>query len=532
MTPLHHTIDAGNLEASSLLISLGTDVNAVNFKKETSLHIAVYKGNAESVELLLENGADHTIRDMRDRITLLYACGVGKSLETVKLLIDAGSDINDKNSRGETIILSALYAGKKEIIDLLIDRGVTIADNERTLRQILNVSASKGLERPFKIVMEKCKKQDIEWWKGISLHACAGGGSVTIVKELIAKGANVRDKNIYGVEPLHIAAMNGKSELVVFFLSKGAEIDSPSLKGKTALHFARENKHSDLAALFISKGASQNPPKFPVLQGDYLVQEKPGDTLRIFAPGIVSDFSSEHSPAVFSPDLKEVYWTIQFRGPILFMKQENGVWTAPEKVPFCSEYGDGEPIFSPDGKKLFFLSYRPIETSGPSDKENIWYVERAQDGWSEPKPVSPKINAFDLHWLFSVANNGTIYFSSPSGNSYGQRDIYYSKFVNGAYEEPKNLGDIINTPGADHTPFIAADESYLIYVSSRKFHISYRNGDGTWMEPIGLGQKINSLRGALCPAVTPDGKYMFFISGGDIYWVSAKIIESLKPTGL
>jgi len=310
--------------------------------------------------------------------------------------------------------------------------------------------------------------------------------------------------------------------------------------GKTALHFARENEHSDLAALLISKGASQNPPQFPVLKGDYLGQEKPGDTPRMFAPGIVSEFSSEHSPAVFSPDLKEVYWTKEFGGPILFMKQENGVWTAPKRASFCSEYGDGEPIFSPDGKKLFFLSLRPIETGGPSDKENMWYVERAQDGWSEPKPVSPKINAFDLHWLFSIANNGTIYFSSPSGNSYGHRDIYSSRLINSEYTEPKNLGDVINTPGIDHTPFIAPDESYLIYHSSgksssprdNKFYISYRNEDGSWMIPIDLGQKINSIRPALCPVVTPDGKYMFFISQGDIYWVSAKVIEELKPDEL
>lgn len=313
----------------------------------------------------------------------------------------------------------------------------------------------------------------------------------------------------------------------------------PSNMGKTAFHYARENGHDDLATLFIRKGASQKAPEFPDLRGNYLGQEEPGDTPELFAPGIVSGhgFDSEHSPAVFSPDLKEVYWTQKFRGPILFMKQEKGVWTAPKPAPFCSESGDGEPIFSPDGKKLFFLSFRPMEPGGPSDKENMWYIERTPEGWSEAKAVSPKINAFDLHWLFSIADNGTIYFASPSGNSYGQNDIYRSRCVNGEYEEPENLGPVINTPGIDHTPFIAPDESYLIYVSSgessspwdMKFHISYRDEDGSWMKPIYMGPKINSLRGALCPAVTPYGKYMFFIGGGDIYWVNAGFIEGLKP---
>jgi ankyrin repeat protein len=542
MTPLHHAIYTGNLESASLLISQGADVNAVNYKADTPLHVAAYEGNADAVRLLLEHNADHTLREMRDRIPLFLACNWGNDLETVRLLIDAGSNVNDKNSRGEIVLVSTLYYGKKEIIDLLIDRGATIPDNEDILRRVLYVTASNGMERPFNIAVEKSKKLNMEWWTDIPMHACARGGSVSIARALMDKGAEIKQKNRYGVEPLHIAAENGKTEFVEFLLSEGTEIDSPSRMGKTALHFAQENGYDDLAAMLIDKGASQAPPKFPVLKGDYLGQAKPGDTPQMFAPGIVSGhgYDSEHSPAVFSPDLQEVYWTQGFRTNTLFMKQENGVWTAPKPAPFSSEYGDGESIFSPDGSKLNYLSFRPLEPGGPTDKENMWVVERTPEGWSEPKPVSPKINAFDLHWLFSVADNGTIYFASPSGNSHGQNDIYSSRLIDGEYEEPKNLGNIINSTGIDHTPYIAPDESYLIYVSSResssprdmRFYISYRKEDGSWMNPIDLGEKINSVEYALCPAVTPDGKYMFFIGGGDIYWVDAGFIEELKPAGL
>jgi len=539
MTPLHHAVDAGKLEAASLLIRMGADINAVNFKKETPLHIAAYKGNAGAVKLLLEHNADLTMREMRDRIPLFLACNWGNDLETVRLLIEAGSDVNNKNSRGEIVLVSTLSYGKKEIIDLLIDRGATIPDDKEILRRVLYVTASNGMERLFNIAVEKSEKQNMEWWTGISMHACARGGSVSIARALLDKGADFRQKNRYGIEPLHIASENGRTEFVEFLLSKGAEIDTPSLMGKTALHFALDNGHDELAAMLVSKGASQAPPQFPVLKGDYLGQMRPGDTPQMFAPGIVSGhgFESEHSPAVFSPDLKEVYWTPKWRGTILFMEQKNGLWTAPKPAPFCSEYGDGEPIFSPDGKKLFFLSFRPLKPAGPSDKENMWYVERTPEGLSEPKPVSPLINAFDLHWLFSVSDDGTIYFASPSGNSYGSNDIYSSRFVNGEYEEPKNLGNIINSSGIDHTPYIDPDESYLIYVSSRessspmdmKFYISYRNKDGTWMKPINMGPKINAIQLALCPVVTPDGKYLFFIGAADIYWVDAKFIEGLKP---
>jgi hypothetical protein len=37
----------------------------------------------------------------------------------------------------------------------------------------------------------------------------------------------------------------------------------------------------------------------------------------------------------------------------------------------------------------------------------------------------------------------------------------------------------------------------------------------------------NNLR--VIASITPDGKYLFFRRNGDIYWVSTKIIEKLRP---
>jgi ankyrin repeat protein len=538
-TPLILAVDAGKLEASAFLIESGADVNAANYNKESPLHIAARKGNSEAVELLLEHNANPDLREQRDRTPLFLAVAMGRDLETVKLLIDAGAAVNDTNSSGENLFVTSLYYPVREIVDYLIDRGAAMPGDEEVVRRALYVTAANGLERPFRMAVEKCDQLNIDWWKGVSMHACARGGSAAITQSLMEKGHSIVERDRYGIEPLHVAAENGHSELVELFLSNGAGIDSSSIAGKTALHFAQENGHQDLAALLLRKGASQAPPEFPVLKGDYLGQEKPGNTPLMFAPGIVSGhhFSSEHSPAVFSPDLKEVYWTKQFRGPILCMKQENGVWSAPEPASFCSEYGDGEPIFSPDGRKLYFLSLRPLGPESPPDKETMWYVERTPSGWSEPKPVSPLINAHNLHWLFSVSDQGTIYFSSIKDGGFGLRDIYSSRLVNGEYEEPKNLGAVINGPGIDHTPFIASDESFLIYVSTENsadpgrsnFVISYRDDDVSWIEPVSLGDHIKFRGGGLCPAVTPDGKYMFFIGSGDIYWVSAGFIEELRP---
>jgi hypothetical protein len=401
------------------------------------------------------------------------------------------------------------------------------------------LSASNGFEGVFRMAAEENESRGLSWWEDVPMHAAARGGSVAIGEALLEKGVSVEEKNMYGITPLHIAAEHGRAEFMEFLVRVGANMEERSVMGMTALHFAQENDHQDVVARLLEMGASDEPAVFPELRGPWLGQPEPGNTPERFALGIVSGhwFNSEHSPAVFSPDGTEVYWTRAFRGPIPFSKLEDGRWTAPEPAPFVSEYGDGEPIFSPDGQRLYFLSQRPIEPGAEPGKENIWYVERTGDGWSEPMPVGEVVNEFRQHWLFSISDTGTLYFSSIREDGYGRHDIFRSPRVNGVHQTPENLGSIINSDETDFTPFIAPDESYLIFSSAGHglemgtgFHflISYRGPDGEWSAPIALDHITAPVEQPLCPFVTADGKFLFFIGSGDIWWTRADFIEELR----
>ena len=268
--------------------------------------------------------------------------------------------------------------------------------------------------------------------------------------------------------------------------------------------------------------------EFPIPVGPYLGQKPPSLTPEPFAPGIVTTAGYEYN-GVFAPDMKEFYF---IRGDKENKKQEfvvfrniNNHWREPVVSPRV-----GQPTISPDGKTMH-LGRR--------------FKQRTEEGWSEVKTLGPPIGDIPIMRLTASAK-GTYYF-----DTYDEKNedfpLRFSRLIDGVYEEPKLLSEEINTGTQLNHPFIAPDESYLIWDAKRPggygdsdLYISYRQQDGSWGKAINLGGVINTPAWDAAGQVTPDGKYFFFsrtISEGsgdtlpnvDIYWVGAQFIEALRP---
>ena len=264
-------------------------------------------------------------------------------------------------------------------------------------------------------------------------------------------------------------------------------------------------------------------PVTPGLSGPYLGQKAPYPAS--FAPAFIR--GDLHTPPVFTPDGREVYWSLQ-DAKILTMRLENGYWTQPESIAFSAAMTDyRDPFISPAGDKLFFLSKGKLPNSQLPEKENIWFVERVGKGWGEPKPLGEEVNALTLHWQVSVAANGNLYFTAGKT---GFEDIYLSRYVNGQYTKPERLSAPINTDQFETTPYIAPDESYIIFArledesSTPRLYISYAYKTGDWGEAF----LISRVYYGLCPVVSPDGKYLFFLSSPQsASWMSTEYIKDL-----
>ena len=141
-----------------------------------------------------------------------------------------------------------------------------------------------------------------------------------------------------------------------------------------------------------------NSVNFHTLSGPYLGLKPPNGKAEVFAPGIISTENLEHSPPSFSPDGKEVVWSVWRNLPgmpstsleqvIMYMKEENGLWSYPEISSFSGEYRAGGPKFSPDGQYIFYDSRRPVQNDTAEVYEwKSFYVKRTENGWGSEKEI-------------------------------------------------------------------------------------------------------------------------------------------------
>ncbi len=539
-TLLHFAARGTDVGLATFLLDKGARIDAPNATKKTPLHLAAIFDRADIVAALLKRGAGLEMKDDYGRTALVLCARERGRGATGKLLIEAGADLNAVDRYGDCALSLAAWKGKADLIDLLLDKGAKLPTGRHGY-QVLFLSASQGLPRLFRLMAEGKDLKAVAAEAPTFLSSAASGGSAEIIGTLLDLGLDAAKADPFGWTPLHYAARDGRTAAVRKLLEHGAPIDARSLMGQTAFNVAQERKMDAAAAALKEKGADTSALKFPELKGDYLGQAPPAGQPELFGLGIISSIWGLHTPAVFSPDGNEVLWApmidvpgeLYSKGGLLMMKRVDGRWTPPAYMPFSGpDLGDDVPFFTPDGKRLYFISTRPLPGENGKQKERIWSVDRVPGGWGEPRMLDAIVNDHSLHWSFSLDKDGNLYFGGDGADSLGKQDVFVARFVNGKYEKPVSLGAPVCSAEPEFAPFVSWDGSSLLYTRGTDLVISFKGADGAWSAPIDMGPGINSEEFDLCPVVTPDGKYIFFLSqrGGEshTYWVKADIIDRLR----
>lgn len=264
-------------------------------------------------------------------------------------------------------------------------------------------------------------------------------------------------------------------------------------------------------------------------KGAYLGQGPPDLVPKVYAPGLISGQGRLHSFVSFSSDLKTMLWG-RIPPQIFIMRSTDSIWSQPKVATFSINGNNQSPFHAP-GNKVFFASNR----KGGKGSMDIWYACFDGSNFKCPRNLGNEINSEGLETHPTISDFQTLYFTGTVKGKMYERGIYCSEYSGGSYKKPQLLPypiNIVNPKTIDYTPFIAADESYLLFCSNRQnpglelchIYISYRSQDGSWGEPVNINQKMDFMDSSKFPYVTPDMKYLFFCSGENIYWVDAHIL--------
>jgi len=293
---------------------------------------------------------------------------------------------------------------------------------------------------------------------------------------------------------------------------------------------------------FIWVSCTQTETNFIESKDAYFGLKPPGLIPEVFAPGIVSDSTwAEHCQVAVSPDGKEIYWSAwSSKYPpengqgsteqIYFSEFRNGSWMKPGLAEFVKDHLtiiNGGPVFSIDGKRLYFYS---VDRPGGRGSMDTWYIEKVGGEWSLPINAGETYNSPEADWSPIFTRPGNAYKNFGSTVKY---EFNYNTFLN-----PDSI--VFHRGYRPIFPvYISPDESYLIFDSQLDegfgdldLYISFKTDDDTWSDPVNMGDKINTKARERFPVVSPDGKYLFFMRhtpGQDFFWVSTAIIKNLKP---
>jgi hypothetical protein len=233
-----------------------------------------------------------------------------------------------------------------------------------------------------------------------------------------------------------------------------------------------------------------------------------------------------------SADGLALYFTSTRSGPwhlwVTTRATRDGAWSTPVNLGDAVNKPGGAfaPCIAADGLSLFFASDR----SGGFGGEDVWVTTRASldDPWNAPMNLGPTVNSANNEAFPSISADGRVLFFCdhmavfrPGGQ--GGQDIWYSTRATPGdpWEEPMNLGPMVNGPAWDFRPTITPDGLSLYFASDR-------DGSG-----IINGGPVNTWQVAVDPVVDFNGDYQVDIE--DLltlikYWGQNESLFDIGPT--
>lgn len=190
----------------------------------------------------------------------------------------------------------------------------------------------------------------------------------------------------------------------------------------------------------------------------------------------------------------------------LFIARPNsdGVLGKPTilKTSFKAKTNEAPATFTADGKTVAYMTNEFVDgvrnIPETNSRMRIYIADvAADDEWKKPQPFAHNNpEAYNTGYPCFSPDGNTLYFVSDMPGGYGGMDIYVCYKTGDSWSAPQNLGNKINTPGDEISPFIAENALY--------FSSNYLPGfggmdifraeqvEGSWATVLHLGTGINT----------------------------------------
>jgi outer membrane protein OmpA-like peptidoglycan-associated protein len=230
----------------------------------------------------------------------------------------------------------------------------------------------------------------------------------------------------------------------------------------------------------------------------------------------INNMSSNYNPLV-TLDEKLIYFNQEFKfyDAVMRSVKIDSIWTAPENLT-GEVKSDGDHYLtglSANGTELFFTFYDPYRTG------DIYTSSFADGIWTSLTRLEEPVNTQFNETHASLSPDGEdLYFTSDRKSGYGGMDIYQAHRMNGQWQNPVNLGPIVNTPYNEETPFVSSDGSILFFSSQGHYNMGgydifycKKDREGNWLPPVNLGYPLNT---------TDDDLFYFPLDTGNVAYQS------------
>jgi uncharacterized protein len=219
---------------------------------------------------------------MDDAQALFESIRIGDAGKVRELVGANPTLVNARNLQMQSAVLMSCYQGRKEIRDLLIEKGATLelheaaaAGNLTSVKEIVEakpelatsyspdgfpvmaLAAAFGHEDIVRFLHAKGADSNAVATNGTGYTALTGavaGGHASIARWLAESGADVNHRYAKGHSALLEAAANGKLEIVKTLVAHGADLHMRTDDGKDALTFAQERGHNEVAKYLLELG--------------------------------------------------------------------------------------------------------------------------------------------------------------------------------------------------------------------------------------------------------------------------------------